>query len=151
MEITSIRWKSVGRWICIFYIQLRLQKLNVQTVYKFEGTEYRLSDLRPTFWSRDKLAIFFEFFIFFFFSFETCVPFDWWNVRFKNIWEGFLEYDKLFVIYFFLFFSIYYSREDKKILVAKIEFFNFKKSGELVSETFNVIFIVNYIPTKLCR
>lgn len=67
MEITSIRWKSVGRWICIFYIQLRLQKLNVQTVYKFEGTEYRLSDLRPTFWSRDKLAIFFEFFIFFFF------------------------------------------------------------------------------------
>lgn len=100
MEITSIQWKSVGRWICIFYIRLRLQKLNVQTVYKFEGTSIdfmifdRLS--RAVINSQSFSTLYF---------FRHFVREE--IVQFKN-----LDFSNTNCNLFYL--NIYYSREDKK-------------------------------------
>lgn len=128
MEMTSIQWKSVGRWFCIFYIRLLLQKLNVQTVYKFEGTDYRLSDLRPTFWSRDKLCNLFQT-SFFFFSKESFHSVD----EMFGL-KTFLECNKLFVNLFLFFFFLVFIIKDKRIL-AKIEFnfaeIEFSKNSEI--------------------
>lgn len=101
MEITSIQWKSVGRWICIFYIRLRLQKLNVQTVYKFEGTSIdfmifdRLS--RAVINSQS-----FSNFIFFDTSFE------------KRQFDLKISISRIQTVCNLFYLNIYYSREDKK-------------------------------------